>query len=166
MNKKVGIIIGVVVILLLLGGGGYMMMGKKASPVTPAGEGNQEVQTLKPEDIGLKVAMTVPNKKVKVIVGNVSDIKSLEYEVTYDADVPAAEKLEGGEDRVSRGFSDQAEIKSGQSSYESKEFDLGSCSKNVCRYDTGITEIKVLMKVTKRDGSLYQVEDSLQLSKS
>lgn len=161
MNKKVGIIIGVIVLLLVLGGGGYMIMGKQGVKPTPVeNSGSQEVGTLQPQDIGLKMQLTPDKKKVKVIVEKASDIKNVEYEITYDADVPAAEKVEGGEDRVSRGFSDQAEIK-GQS-YESKDFDLGSCSKNVCRYDTGVTEIKILMKVTKKDGKLYQVQDSIK----
>ncbi len=163
MNKKIGIIIGVVLVLLLLGGGGYMILGKQApkqAAITEPGE--QSVGTLEPDAIGLKLQLTADKKKISVMVGKTSDIKSIEYEITYDADVPASEKVEGGEDRVSRGFSDQADIKSGQSSYESKEFDLGSCSKNVCRYDTGVTEINILMKVTKRDGKLYQVTDSIK----
>lgn len=164
MNKKVGIIIGVVVVLLILGGGAFAMMNKKApTPITDNTTTDQIVGTLKPEEIGLSLETSDSNKRIKVAVAKASDIKSLEYEITYDADVPAAEKLEGGEDRVSRGFSDQAELKSGQSSYQSKDFDLGSCSKNVCRYDTGVTEIKIIMKVTKRDNKIYQVEDSVKL---
>ncbi len=164
MNKKVGIIIVVVIILLVLGGGAFAMMSKKQpAPISDTSTTDQIVGTLKPEDIGLSLQMSDTNKRIKVIVSKVGDIKSVEYEITYDADVPAAEKLEGGEDRVSRGFSDQAEIKSGQSNYESKDFDLGSCSKNVCRYDTGVTEIKLIMKVTKRDNKIFQVEDSVKL---
>jgi hypothetical protein len=163
MNKKVGIIIGVVLILLLLGGGGYMIFGKQTPKnAATTNPGEQSVGTLEPDAIGLKLQLTADKKKVAVKVGKTTDVKSIEYEITYDADVPASEKVEGGEDRVSRGFSDQADIKSGQTSYESKEFDLGSCSKNVCRYDTGVTEITILMKVTKRDGSLYQVTDSIK----
>lgn len=165
MNKKLGMIIGVVVLLLVLGGGGYMLLGKQDAKKSAdeISSTDQEIGTLEPGDIGLELAMTNGNKKVKVMVAKANDIESLEYEITYEADVPAAEQVEGGEDRVSRGFSEEAALKSGQSSYESKEFDLGSCSKNVCRYDTGVTEIEIIMKVIKRDGKIYQVKDSLEL---
>ena len=80
-----------------------MFLGKQGPKPTPVeNAGSQEVQTLQPQDIGLKMQLTSDKKKVKVIVEKASDIKSVEYEITYEADVPASEKLEGGEDRVAR----------------------------------------------------------------
>lgn len=164
MNKKFAII-GAVLVLLLLGGGGYVVMSQKGPTPTPTPEAGQMVEELDPSDIGLKLELSSDKKKLKVIVGNVSDIQSLDYEVTYEADIPASEQVEGGEGetRTTRGFSADAQIKSSDSKYESKYFDLGSCSKNVCRYDTGVEEIEVLMKVTKKDGKIYQVEESIKI---
>jgi hypothetical protein len=167
MNKKVGIIVGVLIVLLLLGGGGYMVMSKKgaAGPTPAVGQDSMVVGTLSPEDIGLELKPTSDGKKLRILVSKVQDIKRLDYEVTYEADIPASEQVEGedAETRTTRGFSGEADIKSGESKYESKDFDLGSCSRNICRYDTGVEEIKILMKVTKNDGKVYQVEDQVKI---
>jgi hypothetical protein len=162
MNKKIGIIVGALVVILLLGGG-YTVLSKKSGPTpTPTPEAGATIGTLSADEIGLKIIPTTNNQKVKILVEKASDIKSLDYEITYEADTPASEKVEGAEDRVQRGFTGEATLK-GEKKYESKEFDLGSCSRNVCRYDTGVEKIEILMKVTKKDGKIYQVEDSITL---
>lgn len=166
MNKKTGIIIGVLVLVFLAGSGLFFLSSRKNSDadVFPTGIQDQVVGTLTPTDIGLKLILNSNNRKVKVIVENIDDIKLLEYDITYDADIPASELAPGEEGgKVERGFSDEAKIKSGQSRYESKDFDLGSCSRNVCRYDTGVEEVRILMKVTKRDGKIYEVKDEVKL---
>lgn len=163
MDKKF-LVIGVVIVVLLVAGGGFFIMssGKKAAP-QPTVTQDQTVQDLSPKDIGLQLVMSYGNKRVKVVVGKASDIKNLEYDITYSADVPASELAPGEEAvKVERGFNDQATIKQGSAKYESKEFDLGSCSKSVCRYDTGVDSVSILMKVVKRDGKIYQVKDSIK----
>lgn len=164
MNRKVLVIVGAVVLLLILGGGFFILSSKKNTATETPTTTDQTIQKLSPSDIDLQLTMSSDNKKVKVIVGNVTDITSLEYEITYDADIPASELAPGEEGgQVERGFSDEAKITSADKKYESKYFDLGSCSKNVCRYDTGVKEIKILMKVTKHDGKLYEVQDSVTI---
>jgi hypothetical protein len=34
---------------------------------------------------------------------------------------------------------------------------FGTCS-DVCHYDTGITQVQLIVKVTKTDGKIYQVQ--------
>jgi hypothetical protein len=163
MDKKILIIVAVVV-LLLIGGGEYLVMSKQGPTPTPAPGQGQVIGKLSPDEIGLKMVLSPDKKKLQIVVSKANDIKSLDYEVTYDADIPASEQVEGegGETRTTRGFSGDASL-NGDNKYESKFFDLGSCSRNVCKYDTGVTEISVLMKVTKSDGKIYQVEDKIKV---
>lgn len=166
MNKKSTIIVGIIIILLLLGSGFFVLYSgkKQASNLTPTVSEEQPIGKLSPLDIGLSLVLSSNNRKVKVIVENVSDIKSLEYEITYDADIPVSELAPGEKGgQVERGFNDEAKITSSQTRYESKEFDLGSCSRNVCRYDTGVDGVRLLMKVTKRDGKVYEVKDEISI---
>lgn len=120
------------------------------------------VQTLKAEDIGLTLEASPDKKKVKFAIEKADGIKTLEYEVTYEANSTAQEQSEGGEDRVQRGITGEEQVKGG-SSYESPWLDLGSCSKNVCRYDTGVETVNITLKLVKDDGKTYLVEDSLEL---
>lgn len=164
MNNKRQLIIGGIVILFLLAGGVYLVMSSKKTPVQEqTTTQDQTVQTLSAKEIGLQLIPSSDNKKIKVVVSKVNDIKSLEYDITYEADIPASELARGEQGgKVERGFNDSAEnISAGK--YESKYFDLGSCSKNVCRYDTGVEEIKIILKVIKKDNKVYKVEDSIRL---
>lgn len=164
-NNKV-LLVGVVIVVLLLLGGGFLVLSSKRPTSLPITQ-DEELQTiekLSPADIGLSLVPSYGNKRVKVVVSKSEDIKSLAYDISYEADIPASELAAGEQGgQVERGFSDEVTLAGQKSSYESKEFDLGSCSKNVCRYDTGVTEIKILMKVTKMDGKVYQVEDSVKI---
>lgn len=167
MNKKKAsmIIVGIVIFLVIIGGV-FVFSSRNGSEKTKDGNATNEITigTLAPNEIGLKLVLSNSNKKVKVFVEKLSDIKSLEYDISYEADIPASELASGDEGgRVERGFSDEVNISASQSTYESKEFDLGSCSRNVCRYDTGVNEVKIIMKVVKKDGKVYEVKDSVSL---
>lgn len=164
-NNRILIVAIIIAALLLLAGGVFVFSGSNDKNAKNDSNTTQEseIGKLNPKDIGLKLVLSSNNQKVRVIVEKVSDIKLLEYDIAYDADIPASE-LAPGEDggKVERGFSDEATITSSQSEYESKDFDLGSCSRNVCRYDTGVEEVRIIMKVTKRDGKIYEVKDAVE----
>lgn len=164
MNKKILTISGIVVLLLILVAGFYFLSTKSKTSTSTKESTETIVLNLSPEDIGLRLVTSSDKKKVKIVIDNVSNIKDFSYEITYDADIPASELAAGEEGgKVERGFSGEEIIKSGQTSYESKYLDLGSCSRNVCRYDTGVTEVKIMMKVVKKDEKIYKVEDSIKL---
>jgi hypothetical protein len=163
VNKKIAIIIGALVLVLLLGGGAFVLTSKKGPTPTPTPEGQQTVGELSPDDIGLKLELRDDSKAVKFLADKLDDIAALEWEFYYDADVPASERIPGEEvGKVTQSFGGDVKLKSGQKTYESDYRELGTCSAK-CRYDTGVEEVKILMKVTKKDGSLYQVEDSITL---
>ncbi|HSW48250.1 MAG TPA: hypothetical protein VLG67_04170 [Candidatus Saccharimonadales bacterium] len=155
------IITGVVVVLLLISG--FLIFGKKSKTVQQDTTQDQTVQKLSAEDLGLIITPKPDKKAIKFSISKASDIKSIEYELTYEADSTAQEISEGGEARVQRGITGDAKIDSGKGSYESEWLDLGSCSKNICRYDTGVKSVSLTLKIVKQDGKVYQSEKSLDL---
>ncbi len=155
------IITGVVVVLLLISG--FLIFGRKAKTVQQDTTQDQTVQKLSAEDLGLIITPKPDKKAIKFSISKASDIKSIEYELTYEADSTAQEISEGGEARVQRGITGDAKIDSGKGSYESEWLDLGSCSKNICRYDTGVKSVSLTLKIVKQDGKVYQSEKSLDL---
>ncbi len=162
-NKKVQIGIGVVLVIALLVGGYFFIAGKsKSKEQTEEVSQEDVVYKLSAKDIGLTIEASSDNKKIKFTVEKLAGIKSIEYEATYEADSTAEEQNEGGEARVQRGITGEAELESG-SSYESPWLDLGSCSRNVCRYDKGVESIDLTLKIKKNDGKTYAVQESLSL---
>ncbi len=153
-----------VVLLVVLGLGGYFLIGSKSSPKPEIEESSElVVQKLEAKEIGLTLEATPDKKKIKFTIDKAQDIKSIEYELVYEADSTAQEKSEGGEATVQRGITGSADIKSGETSYTSEDLDLGSCSKNVCRYDTGVSSVAITLKITKAGNKIYEVTDSLEL---
>jgi hypothetical protein len=162
-NRTVQIALGVVLLVLVGLGGFYVIANKTQTKTQDQTSTEGVVQTLKPEEIGLSLEVSPDKKKVKFKIEKASDIKGIEYELVYEADSTAQEKQEGGDETVQRGITGQADIKSGESSYESDWLDLGSCSKNVCRYDTGVKKIDITLKLTKSGDKIYSVTDTKDL---
>lgn len=163
MFKKHGtkIIIGVIIVIVLAGGG-YFLASSKTNPSTQQQTVvDNSVHTITPGQIGLKLEASSDNHKVRFSIANASDIQSIEYELTYNANSTAQEQSEGAEAQVQRGITGTANIKSGSSSYQSSWLILGSQSANVVRYDTGVTGVGITLKITKTNGSIYQVQDKL-----
>lgn len=162
-NRTVLIVLGVIVGLALVIGGWLFMVHKSNSATDDDGFiDEQVVEKLKPEEIGLTMEAKSDKKAVKFMIAKADGIKSIEYQVTYEADSTAAEQSEGGEPRVQRGITGESVIKGG-SDFESEWLDLGSCSKNVCRYDTGVDSVTLTLKLVKDDGKVYEVEQTLEL---
>ncbi len=162
-NKIVVVVLGIVLGLAVLVGGWLFLVNKSNS----AGEDDgfieeQVVEKISPEEIGLTMEAKSDKKAVKFMISKAEGISSIEYQVTYEANSTAAEQSEGGEPRVQRGITGEAMVKGG-SSFESEWLDLGSCSKNVCRYDTGVDSVTLTLKVVKDDGKVYEVEQTLEL---
>jgi flagellar basal body-associated protein FliL len=163
-KNKGAIIAIVVVLLLLLGGGGFYFISSqhKAPAQEEQADQTDQVLTLSPEEIGLTVEPKPDKQAVKIKIAKAGDIKSIEYQVTYEADSTAEEKAEGGDPRVQRGITGNADVK--DSSYASDWLDLGSCSRNVCRYDTGVQKVDVTLKIVKKNGKTYEAQTSIDLN--
>jgi hypothetical protein len=164
-NKKTQIIIGVILVILLLGGGYFLFLNK--SSTRPQTDQSQSVNTgplnLSADEIGLKLTATPDKKKIQFSIGKLAGIKAVSYELTYEADSTQQEISEGGDSKIQRGVTGEAKFNKGDSSYESPWLDLGSCSKNVCRYDAGVSSVNIILKITKDDDKIYQTQQKLDL---
>lgn len=148
-NKK--IVIGIIVLILLVLGGGYFALfsnKKPAEKIDLEPQATEEtILTLSPEDIGLTLTAIDNNRKVLMEITNTSGLSSLEYELSYTSkgDIP-------------RGVLGTIDVKSNKPIKH--EIVLGTCS-DVCHYDQEVSNIKVILKVTKSDNKVYQTEKTL-----
>lgn len=145
-NNRNLIIVGVIVLILLVSGGIFLATKKSPKPVAPVAQ-SEEILTLSPLDIGLSLTMGADGKRVIMEITKTEGLTSIEYQLSYTSkgDIP-------------RGVIGTADVKG--STAIKKEIILGTCS-DVCHYDQDVSNIKVILKVTKADGKVYQVEKSL-----
>lgn len=146
-NKKLLMGIAVMVLAVLIVGGFFVLSSKKAPNSTQQTSQEEQVLTLKPEDIGLELSLSDDSKKVTMEVTKVDGITSLEYQLLYNS-----------KDDVPRGVIGTIDVKGNTIK---KEIVLGTCS-DVCHYDEDISDIKIIVKVVKTNGKIYQVEKFLE----
>jgi hypothetical protein len=151
MKSKNLIVILVIGLVVLVGLGILIFSGKKPAPAPVAQTPSEDVvSTMKPEEIGLTLTMSKDNKKVVFEIANTEKLTSLDYELSYTSkgDVP-------------RGAIGHIDIKQAGKTVE-QDITLGTCS-DVCHYDQDVSNVKLILKVVKTDGSVSQVEKSLDL---
>ena len=153
-NRNAVIGIAVVIVLLVLVGGFILLSGKSSNQAQNAQTAlptQVPIPTLSPDSIGLSLTESADMHKATMKITTTTDITSVDYQLSYNAQV-------SGQD-VPRGTIGHVDVKTpGQTI--SQDMVLGTCS-DVCHYDTGITGLKIIVKVTKSDGKVYQVEKSL-----
>lgn len=153
MDKK--IIIGIVAVLvLLLGLGGFLYFKSQSSNTEESSEEEMSETIAKKvtsDEIGLTLTPAQNNQVIMMEITKLDGIESLDYEVTYDA-------LENGE-TVQRGAIGTVEL-NGESTIERK-IDLGTCSKNVCKYDKGVESVKFILRINYADGSVGEVTEDV-----
>jgi hypothetical protein len=137
-------------ILIIIGVFVFTFNKKKESAPIVQAPSEETVVTMKPEDIGLSLTASSDNKKVILEVTKTEGISSLDYELSYTAkgDLP-------------RGVMGHIDIKQAGRAV-SQDITLGTCS-DVCHYDQDVSNIKLVIKVAKTDGTTAQVEKSLEL---
>jgi len=150
MNKNI-LIIGSIAVVVLLGGGGFYLASKftaKGPTPTPTPD-SQQILTLSPSDIGLTLSAITLGKfadhGVELKVANISDISSIDYQLSYIA-----------KGNIPRGAIGHVDIKSGNTEFKQQLY-FGTCS-DVCHPDSDVSGVKVTLKVTKNDGRIYSVE--------
>lgn len=147
-NRKVIIAAGVVILALILGI--FLFLSRNFS-----NQANQDtsvlptqipVPTITADSIGLTLESGVLGKTVIVTVANTEGVTAIEYELSYtsEGDIP-------------RGAIGQLEL---NKKPVKKEITLGTCS-DTCHYDENVSNIKVVLKITKTDGKVYQAETTL-----
>jgi len=141
-------VIGALILVLVILGGIFFLVSKKqVKPENTAAGEQQEIPKLSSDEIGLSIAMGEDGRRVIMEISKIEDIEEVEYQLSYtsEGDIP-------------RGVIGMVEAK-GRSI--KKEIVLGTCS-DVCHYDEDVSDIKIIIKVTKIDGKVYQVEKALE----
>lgn len=150
MNNKIAIYC-LVGLIILIGIGAFVFFNKSSAPAPVAQTPSEEtVLTIKPEEIGLSLAASADSKKVILQVSNTAGISGLDYELSYTSkgDIP-------------RGVIGHIDVKQAGKKVI-QEITLGTCS-DVCHYDQDVSNIKLILKVTKTDGTTSQAQQILKL---
>lgn len=138
------IIIFIIVIIIIISGG-IIVKKKFFSPatVTPTPSANTgSIALPENQEKGVDVSLVArPDKRaVTLKVSRISaETTSVEYELAYDTG-----------SGLPRGVLGKVDLKGADSL--SREILLGSCSKNVCVYDEGVTKISLTLKFNKSSG--------------
>lgn len=149
-NKNLVIFAAIGIVVLVVGGFLILSSGKKAPAPVAQAPNEETVSVMEPEEIGLSLTASTDSKKVIFEIVNTKDISGLDYELSYTSkgDIP-------------RGAIGHIDIKqTGKKVLQ--EIPLGTCS-DVCHYDQDVSDIKLILKVTKTDGSTSQVEKTLEI---
>lgn len=146
-NRNVFILIAFLV-LVLIAGGVYLLLNKNTAKQLPVTV-QEAIPALDPQEIGLTLEMGKDGQRVIMKIEKTEDLETVEYQLSYNS-----------EGDIPRGAIGQLIIKNpGQPL--TQEIVLGTCS-DVCHYDKDVSNIKLVVKVTKTDGKVYQVEETLE----
>ena len=151
LKNKVVLIAGGAIILLVLVGGLFLLSSKNKASNQDAQNSNilptqVLIPTITADSIGLTLKAGASGKTVIVAVSQTSGISGIDYELSYIS-----------KGNIPRGAIGQFDL---TKKPVSKEITLGTCS-DVCHYDQEVTNIKIVLKVTKEDGKVYQAEKTL-----
>ncbi|MBI2430676.1 MAG: hypothetical protein HYV39_01525 [Candidatus Levybacteria bacterium] len=159
MQQKKIIIAAALVLLLILFGLGYFLYSPRTSQSpqeTPQDEEQQQeevvIPTISPDNLGLTFVARNDKKAVKFAITEIKDIQAVDYEVSYLA-----------EGNIPRGAIGHIEVKPTDQKIGTNYIDLGTCSSGKCKYDQGVTLVKLILKITKINGKIYSAEKTLEL---
>lgn len=145
MNKKTRIIVGILVLLLVVTG---VVVYKAVFSGKPAAEVTEDITPviLPPVDSSISVDLTKSTSAANSVVISISGLRSkmttIAYEMTYDS--------QGLIKGVNSG-SKPADV-TGKDSFE-REIYLGTCSRNVCKPDTGVSKVTLNLEFTDTSGA-------------
>ena len=114
---------------------------------------SEAIPTINPSDLGITLTAGPGNKTVILAVAKTDDISSLDYELSYMATVNGSQ--------IARGAIGHIDIKK-KGTPVKQDITLGTCS-DVCHYDTGVSDIKLTLKINKTDSKTYQADLTLNL---
>lgn len=139
-NKKL-IILGVLIVGVLVGGL-IIFSNRSSGPTTPSTTKESTIQEIPASSIGLTLKPGSDNQRVVLAIAKTDGMQAIDYELDYTAkkDIP-------------RGIIGKLDFVEGKSA--SKDLYLGTCS-DVCHPDSDVKDIKIIVKVTKKDGTIYQ----------
>jgi len=154
-NKKLLAAIAVFLILFVAGGAFFLFRNQNSSD-SPTDEITQDsdLPMLSPEDIGMIVTVRKDKNALMFELTKADDIVKVEYTIEYEKEIDGENVPEGI-------FGEMNIEEDGITKTDFREF--GTCSAGRCRYDNVVSDIKITLKVTKKDGKEYQVEKTVKL---
>lgn len=154
-NKKLLAIIGILAAVLVVGGIFMAVRGQNNQSSEDEdisiGAGLPE---LTPEEIGMEVTVRDDKNALMFELTKADDIEKVEYTIEYEA-------------QTEEGVANQGifgEMNIGEDGITKTDFrEFGSCSAGRCRYDDVISDVTINLKVTKKDGKEYAVQEIVKL---
>ena len=142
MKKNPAIFISLGVLILVLGGGFLVIKNiNKSAPQQEIEEGISEDLPFADPSIVVDLKAKADGKEVVLSVSKIpADTESIEYELSY---------LTG--EGLPKGALGKITL-DGKTEIE-REILLGTCSKNVCTYDKGVTKVSLVLKFNGTSGA-------------
>ncbi len=154
-HKKLLAAAAAFLVLAILGGVFFISRNKSTnSNNINNGIAESDLPVLSPEDIGMEVTLRPDGKALMFELTKADDITRVEYTIEYEKEIDG--------ERVPEGIFGEMNIgEDGITKTDYREF--GTCSSGRCRYDNVVSDVTIILRVTKKDGKEYQVEKILKL---
>lgn len=141
LDKKQKLILGGVIGLLIIGGVLFSLLKGEPNDTKVEEAPKPAIKALATEDLPI-IKLTAKNNGQELVLSletkqNFATLDRAEYELIYYL-----------EDGLSRGAMGEIELNGGEGE---KEILLGTCSRDVCRYDEGVTGGKVIITLTQEN---------------
>lgn len=136
--------------------GGVFFLSRRDSATSPSDEitTGSDLPMLAPSEIGMEVTVRKDGKALMFELTKADDIQKVEYTIEYEKEIDGETVPEGI-------FGEMNIAEDGITKTDFREF--GTCSSGKCRYDNVVSDIKIVLKVTKKNGKDYQVEKIVKL---
>ena len=154
-NKKVIAAVAVFVVLIIAGGALFLFKNQSSSETSSDDLiATSDLPELSPEEIGMEVTVRKDQKALMFELTKADDIARVEYTIEYE------KELDG--ETVPEGIFGEMNI--GEDGITKTDFrEFGTCSAGRCRYDNVVSDVTIVLKVTKKDGKEYQVTKIVKL---
>jgi len=158
-TKIIAIAVGIIAIVGI-GLGVYSYMNQENQSQTQNIEEivESDAKPISSEDVGLELSLTPDKKAIIMKITKLEGIESVEYMAQYDAEV-----TESGETlTVTRGVGPSTiEVEPGDMLIERDDITLGTCSRNVCKYDTVVSDITFALRVNYTNDEVGSLEETI-----
>ena len=141
MKKNLTVALIIIAILLIAIGAILMMRGRKTTETSNNNQQNQQttVETPLKERPFVSLTPRADGKEFTLDITRIKNTQTIEYEMVYDSQ------------GLSRGVIGSVDLK-GEDKVQRKLL-LGSCSKNVCKYDEGVEQGTLTLRFRGSDGT-------------
>lgn len=156
MKKNMKLLYGGLVALLVLTGFVVFKAAFGSKTVPAPSEEEEIVEILPPVDasvmVDVRMSKAKPNTVVLSVKGLAAKYASVAYELTYESQ-GLIKGVNSGSKPIETAGEDEFE----------REVYLGTCSRNVCKPDTGVTKVSVVLEFTDVSGAKSQFTKEFEL---